>query len=313
MTDWCDMQQVLDDLAAADLLRKPAVLSSPVGPTVTVDGRELVCLCSNDYLGLAGDESVKAATIEAIGRWGVGAGASRLVCGTTEAHQALEDRLAEFKRTESAIVTATGWQANRVAIGALAGEGDLILCDKLDHASILDAARGSGAAVRTYAHGDLDRAEQLLTRHRAAHRRCLIVTDSLFSMDGDVAPLPELVELKDRFEARLLIDEAHATGVLGEHGRGAAELAGVEGCVDAVVGTLSKAVGGVGRLRGRADSADRRDSQHRAELHLHHRIAADDLCGRDESAGYRSRRTRAPRQTSGNGHGAARSITRKRL
>jgi len=246
MTDWCDMQQVLDDLAAADLLRKPAVLSSPVGPTVTVDGRELVCLCSNDYLGLAGDESVKAATIEAIGRWGVGAGASRLVCGTTEAHQALEDRLAEFKRTESAIVTATGWQANRVAIGALAGEGDLILCDKLDHASILDAARGSGAAVRTYAHGDLDRAEQLLTRHRAAHRRCLIVTDSLFSMDGDVAPLPELVELKDRFEARLLIDEAHATGVLGEHGRGAAELGGVGRWVDAVVGTLSKAVGGLG-------------------------------------------------------------------
>ena len=246
MTDWADMRQTLDDLAAADLLRQPAVLSSPVGPTVTVDGREVVCLCSNDYLGLAGDESVKAAAIDAIGRWGVGAGASRLVCGTTEAHQALEERLAEFKQTESAIVTSTGWQANLVAIGALAGEGDLILCDKLDHASILDAARSTTATVRSYAHSDLARAEHLLDRHRAAHKRCLIVTDSLFSMDGDVAPLRDLVELKERFDARLLIDEAHATGVLGEHGRGAAELAGVEDRVDVVVGTLSKALGALG-------------------------------------------------------------------
>ena len=246
MTDWQDMQQVLAELAAGDLIRRPAVLGSPVGATVTIDGRELVCLCSNDYLGLAGDEAVKAAAIDAIGRWGVGAGASRLVSGTTEAHRALEGRLAEFKQAEAAIVTSTGWQANLVAIHALAGEGDLILCDKLDHASILDAARSSGAAVRTYGHGDLARAEQLLVRHRALHRRCLLVTDSLFSMDGDVAPLRELVDLKDRFDARLLVDEAHATGVLGSGGRGAAELAGVESRVDVVVGTLSKALGTLG-------------------------------------------------------------------
>ena len=246
MSDSGDLQAVLDDLAERQLLRRPAVLSSPVGATVTVDGRELVCLCSNDYLGLAGDETVKAAAIDAIGRWGVGAGASRLVCGTTDLHRQLERRLAEFERTEAAVVTSTGWMANKVAINALAGPGDLILCDKLDHASILDAAGGSGAVMRTYAHRDVDRLERLLQRHRAEHGRCLIVTDSVFSMDGDLAPLSELVSLKRRYDARLLVDEAHATGVLGEHGRGAAELLGAKEGVDVVVGTLSKALGALG-------------------------------------------------------------------
>ncbi len=246
MSDSPDLQAVLDDLAARQLLRSPAVLSSPVGPAVTVDGRELVCFCSNDYLGLAGDETVKAAAIEAIEQWGVGAGASRLVCGTTDLHRRLEGRLAQFKQTEAALVTSTGWMANQAAISALAGAGDLILCDKLDHASILDAARSSGAVMRTYTHRDIERLERLLRRHRGEHKRCLIVTDSVFSMDGDLAPLNELVALKRRYDARLLIDEAHATGVLGESGRGAAELLGVEDGIDAVVGTLSKALGGLG-------------------------------------------------------------------
>ena len=246
MSDSGNLQAVLDDLAQRQLLRTPAMLSSPVGATVTVDGRELICLCSNDYLGLAGDEAVKAAAIDAIEKWGVGAGASRLVCGTTDLHRQLEQRLAEFKQTEAAIVTSTGWMANRVAISALAGANDLILCDKLDHASVLDAARSSGGVFRSYAHRDVGRLERLLDRHRGEHARCLIVTDSVFSMDGDLAPLREIVALKQRYDARLLIDEAHATGVLGENGRGAAELLGVEKGVDAVVGTLSKALGAIG-------------------------------------------------------------------
>jgi 8-amino-7-oxononanoate synthase len=161
-------------------------------------------------------------------------------------HRRLEEALAEFKGAEEAVLTSTGWMANHAAIGALAGPGDLLLCDKFNHASIIDAARACGARLRTFRHAEAGRLEELLERHRADHDRCLIVTDSLFSMDGDLAPLVEIVDLKHRYDARLLIDEAHATGVLGEHGRGVAEMLGVEGDVDVTVGTLSKALGGLG-------------------------------------------------------------------
>jgi len=236
----------LDAMTAAELRRDPPVVSSACGPRVRIGGREVVCLCSNDYLSLAADPAVRSAAVEAVGRWGFGAGASRLVSGTSELHVELEKSLADFKRCEASAVTSTGWMANHVAVHALAGDGDLILCDKLNHASIIDAARACGATLRTYAHGDAARAEALLHRLRPRYRRCLIVTDSLFSMDGDVAPLAELVDLKRRFDAQLLIDEAHATGVLGAHGRGAAELLGVEEHIDATVGTLSKALGAMG-------------------------------------------------------------------
>ena len=246
MAHWDDLSAVLDDLAAAGLRRDPVTVGSPVGPRVTVNGRKVVCLCSNDYLGLAADDAVKSAAAAAIETWGVGAGASRLICGTSELHRQLEGALADLEGVEDAVVTSTGWMANHAAISALAGDGDLVLCDKLNHASILDAARSCGAVCRTYAHGDVDRLAQLLQRLRGKHRRCVIVTDSLFSMDGDLAPLPALVEIKQRFDARLIIDEAHATGVLGVEGRGAAELLGVEGDVDLTVGTLSKALGSMG-------------------------------------------------------------------
>ena len=246
MDIWQQMRQFLEDRQAQGLLRAPAVVDSPCGPKIVVDGREVVCLGSNDYLSLSSDPAVRAAAIEAVQQWGVGAGASRLVSGTTRLHVELEDRLAEFKRTEAAIVTSTGWMANQVAVAALAGKGDLILCDKLSHASILDGARGVSADVRTFAHCRTRRLKTLLDRLRGRYRRCLIVTDSLFSMDGDLAPLAEWVELKKAYDAQLLIDEAHATGVLGRGGRGAAELLGVENDVDAVVGTLSKAVGVLG-------------------------------------------------------------------
>ena len=246
MDIWHQMRQFLEDREARGLLRAPAVVASPCGPKIVLDGREVVCLCSNDYLSLSSDPAVRAAAIEAVERWGVGAGASRLVSGTTTPHVDLERRLAEFKRTEAAIVTSTGWMANQVALAALAGKGDLILCDKLSHASILDGARGAGADVRTFPHRRTERLKAMLDRLRVRYRRCLIVTDSLFSMDGDLAPLGEWVELKKAYDAQLLIDEAHATGVLGPGGRGAAELLGVEADIDAVVGTLSKAVGVLG-------------------------------------------------------------------
>jgi len=246
MTIWREMQSALGDLEAAGLLRTPAVVADACGPRTSVDGREVVCLCSNDYLALANDPAVRAATIEAIERWGVGAGASRLVSGTTDLHVKLETRLAAFKNAPAAVVTPTGWMANHAAIHALTGSGDLIICDKLNHASILDAATSSGARVRTFPHRRVDRLEQLLARHRSRHRRCLIVTDSLFSMDGDLAPLREIVETKNHFDAQLLIDEAHATGVFGSGGRGVAEAMGVEDQIDATVGTLSKAIGSLG-------------------------------------------------------------------
>ena len=246
MTIWLDMRRRLEEREREGLLRRLVAIGSGSGPTVEIGGRRVVCLSGNDYLGLAGDERVKSAAAEAIGQWGVGAGASRLLGGTTKLHDELEASLAAFKGAEAALVTSTGWGANHVAIHALAGRGDLILADKLSHASILDAGLSSGATLRTYAHCDMKRLSSLLDRFRTKHRRCLIVTDSLFSMDGDVAPLGELADLKDRHDAQLLIDEAHATGVLGRRGAGAAEMLGVEGRIDATVGTLSKALGGLG-------------------------------------------------------------------
>ncbi|MBN1943629.1 MAG: 8-amino-7-oxononanoate synthase [Phycisphaerae bacterium] len=251
MDVWRDMQAQLDRREVEDLLRRPVVLDSPVGPRVLVEGREVLCFCSNDYLCLAADPAVRAAARDAIDAWGVGSGASRLISGTMQPHVELEAKLASFKGTAAAVVTSTGWAANHVAVRALAGDGDLILCDKLNHASIFDAASGgspgrAGPTLRTYPHRDTARLEALLRKHRAEHRRCLIVTDSLFSMDGDLAPLDDLSALKRRYDAQLLIDEAHATGVLGEQGRGAAELLGVEDEIDATVGTLSKAFGAIG-------------------------------------------------------------------
>ncbi len=239
-------QKFFAERSAEGTLRVLRELDSPAGPTVSMDGGELICLCSNDYLGLANDPAVRRAAVEAIEKWGVGSGASRLISGTQTPHTELERRLAEFKRAEAALVTSTGWQANHVAVAALAGAGDLILFDKLNHASIIDAAKASGARLRTYPHCDVERLAKLLEKHRGEHKRCLIVTDSLFSMDGDVAPLQKLVELKNRYDAVLMVDEAHATGVLGAEGRGAAELLGVESEIDVTVGTLSKAIGALG-------------------------------------------------------------------
>lgn len=246
MDVWSHMQSLLSEMERRHLRRRGLVVDSAMDATVTLAGTRMTCLASNNYLGLANDPAVVAATKEGLDRWGVGAGSSRLVCGTSTPHIELQQALADFKQTEAALVTTTGWQANHCAVAALAGEGDLVVMDKLNHASIIDAVRYSGATFRTYRHDDLTRLRAVLNRNRPEHRRCLIVTDGLFSMDGDVAPLQELAELKQRYDCILAVDEAHATGVLGEHGRGAAEAAEVEEHVDVTIGTLSKALGCVG-------------------------------------------------------------------
>ncbi len=241
-----NIRKKLDELQAADLIRKPITLESAAGASVASGGRELLCFSSNDYLGLANDPAVRAESRDALSKWGLGSGASRLICGTMEPHVQLERALAKFECCEAVAVTTTGWLANHAAIGALAGPGDLVLCDKLNHASIIDAIAACGARLRTYRHCDAEHLREILGKHRSQYRQCLITTDSLFSMDGDLAPLVEIAKLKRKYDAMLMIDEAHATGAWGKTGRGIAELLGVETDVDVTVGTLSKAIGALG-------------------------------------------------------------------
>jgi 8-amino-7-oxononanoate synthase len=209
-----------------------------------VEGRDLVVLCSNGYLGLADDPRVVAAAGAAAVHFGAGATASRLVNGTQALHRELEERLAALKGTEDAVVFSSGYLANVGVLGALAGRGDLIVSDGANHASIIDGCRVSRAEVAVYRHGDADHAAALLADGRRPGRRLVLVTDSVFSMDGDVAPLPALRAACDASGAALVVDEAHATGVLGPGGAGALAAAGVR--ADAVVGTLSKALGAQG-------------------------------------------------------------------
>ncbi|MBI1371237.1 MAG: 8-amino-7-oxononanoate synthase [Phycisphaera sp.] len=209
-------------------------------------GSVLLNLAGNDYLALASHPHLRDAVIEAAQRYGVGSGASRLVTGHLDIHAALEQRFAAFKHAGAALLTPTGYMANLAVLTALAAPGDLICLDKLNHASLIDAARAAGADVRVYPHGNLDKLVRLLERHGRAARRRFIVTDAVFSMDGDLADLPALCELRDDFDAVLVVDEAHATGVLGDSGAGLAEHQGVAGRVDVTVSTASKALGSLG-------------------------------------------------------------------
>jgi 8-amino-7-oxononanoate synthase len=234
----------LDALDAGGLRRRPAVLSQGQGPYIHVSGRRCINLAANNPLGLANHPGVRAAARDALDAWGSGSGASRQVCGSLDVHRELETRLARFKGTEAALVFPTGYMANVGVLSALAGRGDTVLLDKLCHASLIDGARLSGARVRTFPHRDLERLEALLQKETGG--RVLVVTDSIFSMDGDCAPLGDLAERCDRSGALLVVDEAHATGVLGPGGRGAVAGAGLEGRVPVTVVTLSKALGCLG-------------------------------------------------------------------
>ncbi|MFL5856525.1 MAG: 8-amino-7-oxononanoate synthase, partial [Solirubrobacteraceae bacterium] len=216
----------------------------PQGPRVVLDGRPVLLLCSDNYLGLADHPRVREAAADAAMRWGVGAGASRLVSGTMTIHRRLEEHLAEFEGTEAAVLFGSGYLANVGVISALAGPGGVVLSDELNHASIVDGCRLARADVRVYRHGDVEHLAALMREARG--RPGVIVTDSVFSMDGDVAPLEEIVELARRHDARVVVDEAHGTGAIGPDGRGAVAEAGLDGEIDVVVGTLGKALGSYG-------------------------------------------------------------------
>jgi len=241
-----ELAQELADLEAQALRRRLQVVEEVLpGGRVRVAGQVLLNLSSNDYLGLAQDPRLIAAAQAAAARWGVGAGASRLVVGHLALHEAVETELAAFKGTEAAVLFSTGYMANLGVIAALMGPGDLIYSDRLNHASIMDGIKLSGASLQRFPHRDLQRLEKMLKEAPAGKKR-LIITDSVFSVDGDLAPLKELAALKERYGARLMIDEAHATGVLGPGGAGLAQALGLTGAVDIHMGTLSKALGSLG-------------------------------------------------------------------
>jgi 8-amino-7-oxononanoate synthase len=243
-----ELGRELDALRARGLDRHLHSIASAQGPRIRIEGRELLNFSSNDYLGLANDPLLKRAAIEAVEQYGVGAGASRLVSGNLEPYRQLEEKLARFKNKQAAIVFGSGYAANVGTISALVGPGDVVILDKLDHASIIDGARQSGATIRVYPHKNTTRLEKILAgaTSRSRPRRILIITETVFSMDGDLAPLAEIVALKQKHGAWLMIDEAHATGLYGRHRRGVAEAAGVEQHIDITLGTLSKALGCAG-------------------------------------------------------------------
>ena len=239
-----DLQARLDELAELGLYRRMRLVSGPQGPRVVLDGKPVLLLCSNNYLGLADHPRVREAAADAAMRWGVGAGASRLVSGTMTIHRRLEERLAEFKGTDAAVLFGSGYLANAGVVSALAREGDIVFSDALNHASIVDGCRLARAETFVYRHLDVDHLEWGL--RQAEGRGSLIVTDAVFSMDGDVAPLLDIVEIAQRYDARVMVDEAHGTGVLGPGGRGAVAEEGLEGEVDLIVGTLGKALASYG-------------------------------------------------------------------
>jgi 8-amino-7-oxononanoate synthase len=244
-----DSLRWLDDALAAwtarGLRRELLVRSSPQAGTILCDGRSLVNFGANDYLGLAADPRLAAAARQAIAEEGWGAGASPLVTGRSRSHALLEERLAAFEETEAALLFPTGFAANVGVLAALAGPEDALFSDAKNHASLIDGCRLSGAQVHIYRHTDADDLRSQLQKQAGARRR-FIVTDGLFSMDGDIAPLAEIADLADAYDATLIVDEAHATGVLGPKGRGACELCGVAERAPVRVGTLSKALASAG-------------------------------------------------------------------
>ena len=258
-----ELQQRLLAIREQGLLRELRRVDSPQGSRVSIGGRELLNFSSNDYLGLANHPALKDAVIRAVEKFGAGAGASRLICGSLSPYHELEEMLAAFKGTQAALTFATGSAAAIGTIPALIGKGDIIITDKLIHACIVDAARLSGAQLRIFAHNDLNDLEEILKwaddRSRITHHassslpetshltpRTLIITESVFSMDGDHAPLREIVALKEKYGAWLMVDEAHGTGLYGPNRRGLAEEIGVSDRIEVQMGTLGKALGASG-------------------------------------------------------------------
>jgi|ERR1035437_3980978 8-amino-7-oxononanoate synthase len=252
-----ELTQRLDGIRQQGLLRELRRVDSPQSPRIEIGNRTLLNFSSNDYLGLANEPALKEAAIRAVERYGAGAGGSRLICGSLAPHQELDETLAAFKGTEAAISFSTGYAAAMGAIGALLGKDDFLILDKLVHACIVDAARLCGAKLRVFDHNDLNDLEAKLkwaaervqgpkSGVQSRKARTLVVTESVFSMDGDHAPLREMVELKEQYGAWLMVDEAHATGLYGAHRRGLAEELGVSHRIEVQMGTLGKALGASG-------------------------------------------------------------------
>jgi 8-amino-7-oxononanoate synthase len=241
-----DRAEQLAAAKEADLVPYFRVLESAAGPVVEMEGHETIMLGSNNYLGLTGDERVKGAARDALERYGTALTGSRLLNGTIPLHTELEREIGEWMGAGEAIVFTTGYQANLGTIGTILEPGDTVICDSGDHASILDGCRLSGARLRPFRHNRMEKLERMLERAALDGGGVLVVVDGVFSMEGDIAPLPEIVELCERHGARLMVDEAHAVGVLGERGTGSAELFGLEDRVDLRMGTFSKSLASCG-------------------------------------------------------------------
>jgi len=239
------LEEEMATLRESNLYVHIRTISSPQGAWIEVDGRRVLNFCSNNYLGLANHPQMKQAAKEAVDRYGVGPAAVRTIAGTLDLHLELERRIAAFKGVEAAITFQSGFNANLATIPALVGEGDVIFSDELNHASIIDGARLSRAKIVRYPHNDPEGLEEAI-RKEQPFRRGLIVTDGVFSMDGDIAPLPAIVEIAERWGLLLMVDDAHGEGVLGRGGRGIVDHFGLHGRVDIEVGTMSKAFGVVG-------------------------------------------------------------------
>lgn len=235
------VENTLEDLSHAGLLRSPLTVEGPMGPTVQIEGRQVLCLCSNNYLGLANHHKLVGAIQEAVAREGVGAGSSRLVSGTLEIHRRAESYLADFVGQEDALLFSSGYTANVGTVSALLTEDDIVFSDSLNHASLIDGCRLSKADVHVYHHRDMNSLESQLKALRHGGRNALVITEAVFSMDGDLAPLQEIRTLCDQYDAALMVDEAHSLGVLGPGGRGLCAEREVK--ADIILGALGKSFG----------------------------------------------------------------------
>src|SRR6266496_5678089 len=240
------LDQQIGELKQQGLFRTFRILEGPQGARARIDGKDVINLSSNNYLGLANHPQLKQVAISAIEQLGVGSGAVRTIIGTMALHEELERRLAEFKRTEATLVLQSGFTANAAVLGTILAEGDLVISDELNHASIMDGIRLTKAARRVYAHTDTAALEQVLMQTQGQYAKTLIVTDGVFSMDGDIAPLDRIADLAEHYGAITMVDDAHASGVLGQRGSGTVSHYGLHDRWDIQVGTLSKAIGAVG-------------------------------------------------------------------
>ncbi len=239
------LQEELNHLSENGLFRQLTEISSDQGAVVTIKDKEVIQLSSNNYLGLTTHPTLKKAAIHAVEKYGAGTGSVRTIAGTFDIHERFEEKLAEFKHTEAALVFQSGFTANTGVLGSILTDKDIVISDELNHASIIDGIRLTKAARNIYKHSDMNALEQAL-KDSAHYRKRLVVTDGVFSMDGDIAKLPEIVELCEKYDALIMVDDAHASGVLGRNGRGTVDHFDLNGRVHIQVGTLSKAIGVLG-------------------------------------------------------------------